>query len=73
MLVHLLTSITNAVGIVYANGPVAKRINVYFPASDSNVPISLNIPNTTVSKGNYNVTVTWPVGSGPITIGLNPS
>ena len=95
-----INSITNAVGIVYANGPGAKRtINVYFPASgtlnyntinktlempvtlsngtnkiiDSNVPITLNLINSTVSKGNYNVTVTWPVGSGPMTVGLNPS
>src|SRR5665811_1784019 len=74
-----INSITNAVGIVYANGPGAKRtINVYFPASgqlknvgntlqmpvtlsngtnkiiDSNVPIAVNIPNGTISKGSYN-------------------
>lgn len=96
-----INSITNAVGIVYANGPGAKRtINVYFPASgtlvynaanstllmvvpvsstntnktiDANVPIAVNIVNATVNKGNYNVTVTWPVGSSPITVGLNHS
>jgi uncharacterized protein (UPF0333 family) len=99
-----INSITNAVGIVYANGPGAKRtINVYFPASgtlsyntinktlqmpvtlsngtnkviDSNVPITLTINNASstsiTTKGNYNVTVTWPVGSSPISVGLNPS
>ena len=95
-----INSITNAVGIVYANGPGAKRtINVYFPASgtlsyntinktlqmpvtlsngtnkviDSNVPITLIINNTAINKGNYNVTVTWPVGSSPISVGLKPS
>jgi len=101
-----INSITNAVGIVYANGPGSKRtINVFFPSNgtlaynaenstiymnvgllsqnntknktiDANVPIAVNINNATskgVSKGNYNVTVTWANGASPISIWLVPS
>ena len=101
-----INSITNAVGIVYANGPGSKRtINVFFPSTgtlaynaanstiymnvgllsqnntknktiDANVPIAVNINNLTskgVSKGNYNVTVTWANGASPISIWLVPS
>ena len=105
-----INSITNAVGIVYANGPGSKRtINVFFPSNgtlaynaenstiymnvgllsqnntnnntnnktiDANVPIAVNINTATskgVSKGNYNVTVTWANGASPISIELVPS
>ena len=98
-----INSITNAVGVVYANGPGSKRtINVFFPSNgtlaynaenstiymnvgllsqnnktiDANVPIAVNINNATskgVSKGNYNVTVTWANGASPISIWLVPS
>ena len=98
-----INSITNAVGVVYANGPGSKRtINVFFPSTgtlaynaanstiymnvgllsqnnktiDANVPIAVNINNLTskgVSKGNYNVTVTWANGASPISIWLVPS
>jgi uncharacterized protein (UPF0333 family) len=48
-----INSITNAVGVVYANGPGAKRsINVYFPASGqlTNVGNTLQMP-VTLSNG----------------------
>lgn len=93
-----INSITNAIGLVYSNGPGAKRtINVYFPASGtlsntgntlqmpvtlsngtiktvaSSVPIPVYVANPTVTKGNYNATVTWSSGTGPITVTLTAS
>jgi len=58
-----INSIANAVGIVYSNGPGAKRtINVTFAGT-----------NPVLSQTNYNATVTWANGTSNVNVALTPS
>ncbi|MCE5214833.1 MAG: class III signal peptide-containing protein [Methanobacterium sp.] len=78
-----LSSIVNAVNVVYANGPGAKRtINVYFP-QDANLVYSTNLlslsltgipvnaSNPSVLKPNINSSVPYPltITNGAVTKG----
>ena len=61
-----VNSIANAVGIVYANGPGAKRtINVYFPDSGtlsySNNAITMPVTLSNKTVKNVNANVPFPV------------
>jgi len=68
-----VNSIANAVGIVYANGPGAKRtINVYFPDSgtlsytNNAITMPVTLKNGTVK--NVNAAVPFPVVFSPDTV-----
>ncbi|MBZ2165388.1 hypothetical protein [Methanobacterium spitsbergense] len=90
-----INTITNAIGVVYANGPGAKRtLNVYFPTDgqltynnknlqmpvtlsngtsktiSSSVPYDVTLSTNTISRGNYNVTITWPTSQSSINVAL---
>lgn len=69
-----VNSIANAVGVVYANGPGAKRtINVYFPVSGTLSSTTTNNINSitmpvTLSNGtnkNINAQIPYPVSFSP--------
>jgi uncharacterized protein (UPF0333 family) len=68
-----INSIANAVGIVYANGPGAKRtINVYFPDSGklsySNNAITMPVTLSNGTAKNVNAAVPFPVVFSPDTV-----
>lgn len=103
-----VSTIANAVNMVYANGPGAKRtVTVYIPQDttltfdnknkvmgmninyydgtvggagktvskyvNTTVPYNLNIINPNLSKGWYDVTITWTAGSVALNVTCIPS
>ena len=64
-----INSITNAVGVVYANGPGAKRtVNVYFPISGSLTYASNTIQMTVPQQSGGNKVISSNV---PIQVNIN--
>lgn len=103
-----VSTVANAVNIVYANGPGAKRtVTVYIPQDttltfdadnqvmgmninyydgtvggvektvskyvNATVPYKIGIVNPKLSKGWYDVTITWNKSSDPLTVTCVPS